>query len=488
MEEQIWRKRRPRRWKWALGILALAVLLALAAGIVVFKVNRFSLAVVLDGEPEIKLEYGEHYEEPGAHVLLRGTLIWQEGITPEADIQIQSEVAEDTVGKYTVVYTADYRWWSASAQRTVWIVDTQCPQITLVPDPEGSLVPGTRYQEAGFTATDNYDGDITDRVVRIEKEDKITYAVIDSSGNPAYAQREIPFYDAIPPEIHLEGGADITINAGTYFRDPGFSAADNLDGDLTEQVAVEGEVVWYAPGTYTLTYTVADSFQNKTTAIRRIEVQGQPSKETVTPEGKVIYLTFDDGPGPYTEQLLEVLAKYDVKATFFVTNSGYYDAMKKIAEEGHSIGIHTMTHNYGEIYASPEAFFQDLYGMQDIIYKQTGKKTTLMRFPGGSSNTVSCFTPGIMSLLTTAVEDAGFRYFDWNVDSNDAGGAKTARKVFENVTEGVSGKKVSVVLQHDIHAYSVEAVEDIIVWGLENGYTFLPLQEDSPTAHHGVNN
>lgn len=126
--------------------------------------------------------------------------------------------------------------------------------------------------------------------------------------------------------------------------------------------------------------------------------------------------------------------------------------------------------------------------MQEIIYEKTGVTTWLMRFPGGSSNTVSSFNKGIMSILTKAVEDAGYRYFDWNVDSDDAGGARKAETVLSNVTKGAARQKVSIVLQHDVHDYSVDAVEKIIRWGRENGYEFLPLSEDSPSMHHGVNN
>ena len=93
-----------------------------------------------------------------------------------------------------------------------------------------------------------------------------------------------------------------------------------------------------------------------------------------------------------------------------------------------------------------------------------------------------------MTRLSQAVQDAGFQYFDWNVDSNDAGGALRAKTVAANVIGGADTHRVSVVLQHDIHAYSVEAVEDIIVWGLNNGYRFLPLKSDSPTMHHTVLN
>ena len=246
---------------------------------------------------------------------------------------------------------------------------------------------------------------------------------------------------------------------------------------------------YYTAGTYSVTYTVTDGYKNTTTVTRTVEVQAVPRPEVVWPEGKVIYLTFDDGPGPYTEQLLDVLDSYGVKATFFVTNRGYGEMMKEIVDRGHSIGIHTMSHVYERIYASPEAYFADLLGMQDVIYQNTGVKTTLMRFPGGSSNTVSAHSyVGLMSLLTRAVQDAGFQYFDWNVDSNDAGGAKKAQTVFNNVTAGVSHNRVSVVLQHDIHDFSVDAVEDIIVWGLNNGYSFERLTETSPGVHHGVQN
>ena len=126
--------------------------------------------------------------------------------------------------------------------------------------------------------------------------------------------------------------------------------------------------------------------------------------------------------------------------------------------------------------------------MQDIIEQYTGIRTNLLRFPGGSSNKVSSSNKGLMTRLTKMVEELGFVYFDWNVDSMDAGGAKTAQQVFNNVTRGVQGKTNSVVLMHDIKGYTVDAIERIIVWGLQNGYTFLPLTENSPTCHHRINN
>ena len=114
----------------------------------------------------------------------------------------------------------------------------------------------------------------------------------------------------------------------------------------------------------------------------------------------------------------------------------------------------------------------------------------MLRFPGGSSNTVSRFNKGIMTRLTQAVTEKGFIYADWNVDSDDAGKTRTPDGVFWNVVNGVSKneKAFSVVLQHDVKGYSVDAVENIIRWGLANGYTFLPMDAYTPECHHRIRN
>lgn len=238
-------------------------------------------------------------------------------------------------------------------------------------------------------------------------------------------------------------------------------------------------------GTYTLTYRLTDGDGRTVTAQRTVEVVTASLPQPVQPEGKVIYLTFDDGPGQYTAQLLDVLKRYGAKATFFVVNTNYSakdETLKAIAADGHAIGIHSLTHNYSTIYASEDAFLNDLYAMQTRIREITGVETWLMRFPGGSSNTIA--TSRLMTTLTHKVTELGFRYVDWNVDSKDAGGAKTADEVYNNVVAGISSKKTAVVLQHDIKSYSVEAVEKILQWGIANGYRFETLTLESPLCQH----
>lgn len=444
----------------------------------------YQVQIRLSGDEQITLEYGDPFTDPGAEAWGYDTVRDTEPVAVE--VRVEGLVEPRRLGSYTLTYTAEYQGVTQSVTRTVEVVDTTPPTITLVTDPNLYTIPGQPYQEEGYTATDECDGDLTDSVYSYEEGGVVYYSVTDSSGNTAQIQRTVNYHDPVAPELTLRGDTRMSITAGTVWNDPGYTATDNVDGDLTGRVKISGKVERYVAGTYVLTYEVSDSYGNKTTAQRTVVVKKVSQPEVVEPSGKVIYLTFDDGPWSDTDELLEVLEKYNVKATFFViNNTKFIDLLDDIAAGGHAIGIHSKTHKYDQIYASDEAFFEDLYAMQDIIYEHTGIKTTLMRFPGGSSNGVSKkYNPGIMTRLVVEVESLGFQYFDWNVDSDDAGGATTAEEVFQNVVAGVSDKEYSVVLQHDSRSFSVAAVEQIICWGLENGYTFLPLDATSPTCHH----
>ena len=126
--------------------------------------------------------------------------------------------------------------------------------------------------------------------------------------------------------------------------------------------------------------------------------------------------------------------------------------------------------------------------MNGIIANKTGSKVNCLRFPGGSSNTVSRkYNKGIMTTLTQEVTNRGYRYYDWNISSGDAGGTTKSSGVYNNVVKNLKGG-VYNILFHDSKSYTVNAIEDIIKYGLANGYTFLPITSSSPTFHHGVNN
>ena len=289
-----------------------------------------------------------------------------------------------------------------------------------------------------------------------------------------------PPSDATPPVIELKGNDPLNLYVGDPFEDPGASATDDCS---PVTVWREGEVDTSAEGTYTLTYFSVDAAENAASVTRTVNVRPAPIG--------TVYLTFDDGPGPHTARLLDVLQKYGAKVTFFVTGAGDDDLIRREHAEGHTVALHTFSHNYAYVYSSPTAYFADLAQIQERVKNLTGETVMLIRFPGGSSNAVSKSYDGsthIMSYLAHEVEARGFTYFDWNVSSGDAGGAKTADDVFNNVTSRLTGPGPYVVLQHDIKDFSVDAVERILQYGLDHGYVFKALDTSSYPAHHGINN
>lgn len=477
---------RRRKKKWPVVLAILLVCLALLAVLGYYAGRTLTLEIHMHGSQNVKQEYTSAYTDPGAEAVLTSS-IWKQ-LRWTLPVQTSDLVAADTVGAYGVVYRAEFLWLSATQARVVQIVDTQAPTITFTEDAADFILPGQEYAGDGFQAYDDYDGDISHLVTWELQGEKLVYSVKDSSGNVATAFRVIQFDDPIPPQLELKGEAEQEIYLGRPYEEPGFSATDNFDGDMTGKVVVDGVVDTLTKGEYSVTYTVTDTFGNTASAVRKVTVSAAPQPETVIPEGKVIYLTFDDGPSKHTKKLLEILRKYDVKATFFVVDTPYVNLLPEIVADGHAIGVHTGSHVYQDIYASEKAFFEDFKTIHSRIQELTGVTTTLMRFPGGSSNRVSAFNPGIMTRLTRLVTDYGLQYFDWNVDSMDATQAQSAQEVVQRVISGVGNRSCAVVLQHDLFEFSVEAVEQIIQWGQENGYRFLPLDPSSPKEHQTVMN
>lgn len=455
--------------------------------LIILFLSLFNININLNGSPKETIEYGDTYTEQGATAAFN---------TPASknvplNVTIKGSVDSSKLGTYHIHYKAKKGIFSVQKSREVKIVDTKAPIIELNKIDGYYPKTGETYQEEGFTATDNYDGDITSKIKRTEDKNVITYTVSDSSGNKTSVQRTIEYNDGIAPTITLNGDSDITIKAGTRFEDPGCTAKDSHGNDISDSVSVSDNISTYRAGTYTITYSVTDKFGNETSIDRTVTVEAVKQTATTSSGNKVVYLTFDDGPGAHTQQLLDILDKYNVKVTFFVTNvnSGYENMIAKEAAAGHTVAIHSASHDYKKIYSSVDAYFADLNEMSDIIYAQTGQRPKLIRFPGGSSNTVSLkYCSGIMTTLTKAVTDQGYKYFDWNVSSGDAGGTTSTEEVYQNVVNGMKSHNVSVVLQHDIKSFSVNAVERIIQWGLANGYTFLPLTTSTEDVHHGVNN
>ncbi len=557
-----------RRQKRVLIVSGAAALVLLLILIIMAVMNRKYIEMSIPESQTLEVQYGDDFKTPDVTAVYRGTIINKKG--KKLDVTVSGSVDTKQFGHYELEYTAKYKDKSAVAYILVDVVDTAGPVITLNGGEERIVSPLETYVEEGYTAIDNYDGDVTDKVVCEEMDGEFVYTVTDSHGNTSTVVRRVIYKDEVPPVITLTGdkelawqvgqeyeepgvtavddcegdisgrievsgtvdtsvegeyelvyrvkdqygneasetrkvvvrdtqaplitllNGDVYLKKGETYSDPGYTAEDLKDGDVTGQVMVSGTVDTGTEGTYKITYEVTDSSGNKAIAIRKVYVyENLANIPTSDPGDKVVYLTFDDGPGPYTEKLLDVLDKYNVKVTFFVTNQypKYQDLMAEEAKRGHTVAIHSYSHKYPEIYASETNYFADLNKMSDIIESQTGEKPMIVRFPGGSSNGISRkYCVGIMTKVTQAVTAAGYKYCDWNVLSGDAGETEVTSEVVQNVIEGMKSHKVSYVLQHDVKEFSVDAVEEIIKWGLANGYTFLPLEYDSPMLHHRVNN
>lgn len=205
-----------------------------------------------------------------------------------------------------------------------------------------------------------------------------------------------------------------------------------------------------------------------------------------------VYLTFDDGPSSNTVAILDILAKYNVHGTFFVVGKeGEKDKSlyRRIVEEGHTIGMHSYSHKYNEIYASKEAYSQDLLKLQEYIYETTGTWSRICRFPGGSSNTVSQVD---MAELISYLKEEDIDYFDWNVSSMDAAGRTLlAEEIAENVLYNIDEYSTAVVLMHDADdkTTTVEALPIILetLLAMDN-VEILPITDETVRVQHVINN
>ena len=490
-------------WRITLSVMLVTCLLLVCAAVgVLGYAYHYGLRMQLSGDRWLYQEYNEPFIDPGVDCAFSGIL----SEYPVTDVTVEGTVNTKKLGAYELTYLAEYTLdfhlftltCHATSTRTVLVRDTKAPQIQLLTDPDYYTLPGGTYVEEGYVAVDNHDGNITASVVRTENGDQVTYRVTDASGNTAEAVRQIEYSDPVAPELALLGAPHIMLQVETPYEEPGFVAMDNCDGDITGLVEISGEVDTTREGTYVLEYIATDSYGNQTTANRTVYVSkmppvpGVPHTQYETPlpgTGKVIYLTFDDGPSEHTSRLLDILDKYDIKATFFVVYAGNQAVLQRMVQSGHTVAIHSATHNYEQIYSSTSAYWNDLYITQENIRLATGITTKIVRFPGGSSNTISRnYSPGIMSELTLELKYQGFRYFDWHVDSKDAAGATTADEIYYYAVSGIVKRNSTVLLQHDTTARSVDAAEMIIQWGIANGYTFKALTMDSPACEHTVRN
>lgn len=240
--------------------------------------------------------------------------------------------------------------------------------------------------------------------------------------------------------------------------------AETIDKDNVEQVEAESD-------------EVDSSTQDKS----------EEEVDQTKIKGKKVYLTFDDGPSDNTSKVLKILSENDIKATFFVvgkTDTKTKSLYKEIYDSGHTLAMHSYTHDYQAIYKSVASFEKDITKLSDLLYDVTGERPKYLRFPGGSSNTVSNVD---MKKIILYTKKEGLKYFDWNVINGDATGQNLSEaEMVSNVVSGVKQYESSIVLMHDCAGKekTVKTLPKIIKKLKKMKVTFLPINDTTTPVQH----
>ena len=291
----------------------------------------------------------------------------------------------------------------------------------------------------------------------------------------------ISVIDKTAPVIHLQGAKTVYAKDSRNLEgaEKGVTVTDNYDKDIKVSRRDTNKI---SDTEYEFVYTAIDSSGNMSIAKRKIVIATG-----------VICLTFDDGPSSVTPEVLDVLKENNIKATFFILDYSEQSKsmIQRIIDEGHTLAIHGMSHDYSKIYASAEATLENFTSLQKKIKKDFNYDVKYVRFPGGASNTISRnYCEGVMTEAVKKVQEESLEYYDWNVDVDDAGSARTPSEIYNNFVDGILPGVENIVLMHDGegHMPTAKALQEIINYAKENGYVFTAISENTTPAKHSVNN
>lgn len=328
------------------------------------------------------------------------------------------------------------------------------------------------------------------------KIDNLTEKQVETEGKVSKTFEKNLYYEAEDYSSSLEESEKNSYNEKEISTANSADTSLNNEGSKTTKdsptLAADKKTV--APSNKTLSGKSSSGKANVIETSGKSQVKGQDKnsssekepkkdisdKEKEKYEGKEVYLTFDDGPSGYTDDILDILDKYQVKATFFVigkTDEQSKRLYKRIVEEGHSIGMHSYSHNYSQIYKSLKAFESDYKRIKKLIYDTTGFETDIYRFPGGSGNQVSGTD---MSVFIRYLNKENVVYYDWNVVSGDATGiAYSPDQLCENALEGIAEHTRSIVLMHDTNAKlnTVKSLDNLLSTLTQSGAKLLTLND-----------
>lgn len=402
-----------------------------------------------------------------------------------------SQIDFTKLGKYEALYTYHDKTYSLDVE----IVDTIAPEFEVkegTTDAKVEIDPKTLVydiQDATNTTVslkDDYDFDKEGTI-------EVVVVVTDEANNSTEKSAKVKILPEDKTKPEMSGEKSITLQKGSSFEPlESVSIKDNQDPHPIINIK-NNNVNTKEIGKYKVEYEGIDRSGNKTSFVKEVNIVERTEIGRSSGNGEnIVYLTFDDGPSYNTPKILDILDKYHVKATFFVTGNGkdYNDCIKRAYDAGHTIGLHTYSHDYEKVYSSKQNYFEDLNAIGDMVEEITGHRPHYIRFPGGSSNTVSKnYKEGIMSALSQEVIDRGYQYYDWNLSSSDASGNNVnVDKIIKSATNDDSGNLV--ILFHDAKNKdtTVEALPVVIEYYQKLGFKFMAITDESYTCHHGINN
>lgn len=456
-------------------VLGICTFLLIVTATTLAIIRRNVNAYLIDGNT-VSIRVNTEYHDPG--------LIIKSGKKKvdklKYDVKVTGKYNTTKLGMYKIDYHTKYFNKSFDLTRIIKVYDDVKPELTVNLDKVEIDYCTKKYkQELKTTAIDNYDGDISSLVTTKEEDDKLYISVTDSSNNTEIKEIPIDYGNKPSNKFALNGSSKIYVVINGKYEEQGASYVDGCGKKIDKKINITGEVDTSVLGEYKVTYEVS----GEEPITRTVIVREKPNK--------TIYLTFDDGPGKQTKNVLDTLDKYNVKATFFVTNqfSSYQYLIKTEHDKGHAVGVHTLTHSWN-IYDSLDAYVDDFNAMNEIVKNQTGSYTKLFRFPGGSGNTVSkSHKAGVVTEIANYMTEKGYVYFDWNLSSGDADKKASTDKIINNVLNKVDNcSNKCVILFHDYKSITANAIDPILKELVARGYDFDTLSESGPIVHANIKN
>ena len=428
-------------------------------------------------------------------VEINGDFIALENIEKTRKVDLEDVRIDDSnlnlgyLGTYTIVYTA----LDKSYEIEVNVVDTIAPTFDTI-DSETDETFALNAEDLVENIVDE-----TQTTVKFKEEYsfdtegnyEFIIVVSDEANNTTEKPVKVKIYKDDEAPV-ISGDKAVTKYVGSSFDAmSGMSVKDNRDENAKLEV-ISNNVDMKKAGTYQVEYEASDRSGNKSTFKKEVTVKEPVVDKDYYSGENIVYLTFDDGPSYNTGKILNILDQYNIKATFFVAgySSTHRNYIKEAYDKGHTIALHTYSHEYSDVYRSVDAYFNDLQKISDVVYNLTGYRSPYVRFPGGSSNTISRnYCSGIMTTLTQEVRARGYQYYDWNVSSADASGSNVSTsKIISSSTSAASGELM--ILFHDTYGKdtTAAALSSIIEYYLNRGFTFKAIDASTPGFHHGVNN